>query len=142
MQKVCQKCLHELEVKTTSIKSGFGNLKLHIEGITVYVCPYCGDTTMESTDVLVLQKLSETLGGSGSKGRKQSLVIKEDGREILTLSEVASLLRVSHQTIYNMIKDGRLKGHKVGREWRFIKKDIDAYVLSEKTKSFDELLKV
>ena len=67
---------------------------------------------------------------------------KEDDREILTLSEVASLLRVSHLTIYNMIKDGRLKGHKVGREWRFIKKDIDAYILSEQKQSFDDLLKV
>ena len=76
------------------------------------------------------------------KKRTQSLVTKEDDREILTLSEVASLLRVSHQTIYNMIKDGRLKGHKVGREWRFIKKDIDAYILSEQKQSFDDLLKV
>ena len=142
MKRVCQKCLHELEVKTTSIQSGFGNLKLHIEGITVYVCPCCGDTTLESTDVLVLQKLSETLSESGAKKRTQSLVTKEDDREILTLSEVASLLRVSHQTIYNMIKDGRLKGHKVGREWRFIKKDIDAYILSEQKQSFDDLLKV
>lgn len=129
MQKVCQKCLQELEVKTTSIQSGLGNLKLYIEGITVYVCSYCGDTTMESTDALVFQKLSEAFGEREPKNRTQ---LKEDGHEILTLSEVASLLRVSHQTIYNMIKDGRLKGHKVGREWRFIKKDIDDYVLSKK----------
>lgn len=141
MQKVCPKCLHELEVKSTSIQSGFGNLKLNIEGITVYVCPYCGDTTMESTDALVLQKLSETLRNPEYKKSSPSLVIKEEEREILTLSEVASLLRVSHQTIYNMIKDGRLKGHKVGREWRFIKKDIDAYVLPEQAQSFDHLLK-
>ncbi|MDO4924460.1 MAG: helix-turn-helix domain-containing protein [Turicibacter sp.] len=140
MQKICHKCLHKLEVKTTSIQSGFGNLKLHIEGITVYVCPYCGDTTMESTDALVLQKLSETLNGCEEKKRNQSLIIKEEKREILTLSEVASLLRVSHQTIYNMIKDGRLKGYKVGREWRFIKKDIDTYLLPEKSQSIDHFL--
>ena len=95
---------------------------------------------MESTDALVLQKLSETLNGCEEKKRNQSLIIKEEKREILTLSEVASLLRVSHQTIYNMIKDGRLKGYKVGREWRFIKKDIDTYLLPEKSQSIDHFL--
>ncbi len=140
MQKICHKCLHKLEVKTTSIQSGVGNLKLNIEGITVYVCPSCGDTTMESTDAFVLQKLSETLNGCEVKKRNQSLVIKEEKRQILTLSEVASLLRVSHQTIYNMIKDGRLKGYKVGREWRFIKKEIDDCLLPEKNQSIDHFL--
>ena len=72
MKRVCQKCLHELEVKTTSIQSGFGNLKLHIEGITVYVCPCCGDTTLESTDVLVLQKLSEKTDTIISDKRRRS----------------------------------------------------------------------
>lgn len=48
--------------------------------------------------------------------------------EIMTLYEVGDLLRVSNQTIYNMIRDGRIKGSKVGREWRFLRSDIEAYL--------------
>ncbi len=40
------------------------------------------------------------------------------------MEEVAELLRVSNQTIYNMIKDGRLNASKIGREWRFPKSQI------------------
>jgi excisionase family DNA binding protein len=39
---------------------------------------------------------------------------------------VADLLRVSNQTVYNMIKDGRLHALKIGREWRFMRKDIES----------------
>lgn len=128
MSKVCSKCLHQFEVKTTSIQSGLGNLKVMIEGITVYVCPNCGDTILESTDAFVLQKLKETLDQKNQE-IEVSVAQKEEIPEILTLSEVAKMLRVSHQTIYNMIRDGRLKGYKVGREWRFIKKEVDDYLL-------------
>lgn len=38
---------------------------------------------------------------------------------VLTLTEVASLLRVSHQTVYNLVRDNRLPAVKVGRGWRF-----------------------
>lgn len=45
-----------------------------------------------------------------------------DKPDVLNLTEVADLLRVSNQTIYNMIKDGRIKAIKFGREWRFNRK--------------------
>lgn len=126
MSKVCKKCSQQFEVKTTSIQSGLGTLTVIIEGITIYVCPKCGDTILQSTDALVLQKFKETLDYERSE---VTLKEKDEGPEILTLPEVAKMLRVSHQTIYNMIRDGRLKGYKVGREWRFLKKDMDDYLL-------------
>lgn len=48
--------------------------------------------------------------------------------EILTLEETARYLRVSGQTVYNMIRDGRIKASKVGREWRFLRSDIESYL--------------
>lgn len=48
--------------------------------------------------------------------------------DVLNLEETADFLRVSNQTVYNMIRDGRIKAHKVGREWRFFRSDIAAYV--------------
>ena len=48
--------------------------------------------------------------------------------DILTLKETAQYLRVTKQTVYNMIKKGRIKAHKVGREWKFFMSDIMAYL--------------
>ena len=55
----------------------------------------------------------------------------------INLDETADYLRVSNQTVYNMIKDGRIKAYKVGREWKFLRADIMAYLESA---SSDRLL--
>lgn len=39
-------------------------------------------------------------------------------------------MRVSRQTVYNMIKDRRIKAYKVGREWRFFRSNIMEYLES------------
>ena len=44
----------------------------------------------------------------------------------LNVTETADLLRVSTQTVYNMIKSGRLPAVKFGREWRFLRKNIES----------------
>lgn len=44
--------------------------------------------------------------------------------EVMTLEEVAKMLRVSEQTIYELARSGNLPGRKVGREWRFLKHSI------------------
>ncbi len=44
--------------------------------------------------------------------------------EILTTSEVAVLLRVNVRTIYRLAEKGAIPGNKIGRSWRFIKKDV------------------
>ena len=50
--------------------------------------------------------------------------------DILTLKETAEYLRVSRQTVYNVIKDRRIKAYKVGREWRFFRSNIMEYLES------------
>lgn len=50
--------------------------------------------------------------------------------DILNLNETADYLRVSKQTVYNMIKDGRIKAYKVGREWKILRSDIVEYLES------------
>lgn len=44
--------------------------------------------------------------------------------EILTPSEVASLLKIHVNTVYRLVDEGLIPGNKIGRNWRFIKKDI------------------
>lgn len=118
MSMKCYICDHEMEEKITSINTGWGDYKLTVNGVSAYVCPECGEMVLDSKDSSMLQKLSRSLEDTEAE-------IKPD---VLNLTEVADLLRVSNQTIYNMIKDGRIKAVKFGREWRFNRKDIDAYI--------------
>jgi excisionase family DNA binding protein len=39
--------------------------------------------------------------------------------EVLTVQELAALLRVTPPVIYRLVKDGKLPGRKVGGRWRF-----------------------
>lgn len=47
-----------------------------------------------------------------------------EGR-LLTVSEVAELLRINKSTVYRMAKQGRLPATRVGRQWRFRKSVLD-----------------
>jgi len=49
-----------------------------------------------------------------------------DKNSLLTVQEVANLLRVHKNTIYNMIHDGRLKAFRVGRAWRIKSENVEA----------------
>ena len=44
----------------------------------------------------------------------------------LTVPEVAKLLRMSRQTIYNMVKTGDIPHFRVGNKVRFNRADLDA----------------
>jgi putative molybdopterin biosynthesis protein len=44
----------------------------------------------------------------------------------LTVPEVAKMLRMSRQTIYNMVKAGDIPHFRVGNKVRFNRADIDA----------------
>ncbi len=44
--------------------------------------------------------------------------------KIITPSQVAALLQVHVRTIYRLAEKGVIPGNKIGRSWRFRKKDI------------------
>jgi putative molybdopterin biosynthesis protein len=44
----------------------------------------------------------------------------------LTVQEVAKLLRMSRQTIYNLIREGAIPHFRIGNKVRFNRADIDA----------------
>ena len=46
----------------------------------------------------------------------------------LTTEEVLDYLQVNLRTIYRLIKAGKIPAVRVGRQWRFRKKDIDAWL--------------
>ena len=47
---------------------------------------------------------------------------------LLTTKDVQELLKVDRITIYRMLKDGRLTGIRVGSQWRFSQKEVQAMI--------------
>jgi len=45
--------------------------------------------------------------------------------ELLTTRQVQDLLKVDRITIYRMLQDGRLKGVKIGQQWRFPRREVE-----------------
>jgi excisionase family DNA binding protein len=50
----------------------------------------------------------------------------------LTTEEVLEYLQVNLRTVYRLIKAGKLPALRVGRQWRFRKRDIDAWLESQR----------
>lgn len=46
--------------------------------------------------------------------------------DFLTARQVQEILKVDRITVYRMLNDGRLKGSKIGQQWRFSRRDVDA----------------
>ncbi len=59
--------------------------------------------------------------------------------KLLTAKQVQELLHVDRTTIYRMLKDGRLKGIKVGSQWRFSAEQVETLLSVGKSKKDEEI---
>lgn len=59
--------------------------------------------------------------------------------KILNVKQVQEMLSLSERTIFRLISQGKIKGFKAGREWRFEQKDIEAYIERQRKEAEDEL---
>ncbi len=119
MNKIkCNNCHGDMVEKETQIKAGWGEYKLTIDGVKGFVCEDCGEKIYASQEIQMVENISKSMAESKNI----------DKPEYLNVSETADLLRVSNQTIYNMIKAGRIKAVKFGREWRFLRKNIESLI--------------
>jgi excisionase family DNA binding protein len=48
--------------------------------------------------------------------------------QLLTVAEVADLLRVSNMTVYRLIKAGQIGAIRVGKNYRIPQHDLDTYL--------------
>jgi excisionase family DNA binding protein len=53
--------------------------------------------------------------------------------EILTVQEVAALLKVADKTVYTMAQRGEIPAFKVRGHWPFRRTDIDAWIQEQTT---------
>lgn len=112
------KTSHRQVIETAS----WGKYSIQIDGVGADVCDQCGEKYYSQEDAKVMQHIAEALSDS-------TQLIKTQGTEvILNITETANILKVSNQSVYNMIKDGRIRAKKIGREWRFLKSEIEAMI--------------
>lgn len=53
--------------------------------------------------------------------------------EIMTLPEVANLLKIAEKTVYTMSQRSEIPAFKVRGQWRFKRSDIDDWIESQKS---------
>ena len=53
----------------------------------------------------------------------------------LTTEEVLEYLQINLRTVYRLIKAGKIPAIRVGRQWRFRKADLDAWLTNQQTPS-------
>src|SRR5215470_9767635 len=58
----------------------------------------------------------------------------------LTTEEVLEYLQVNLRTVYRLIKAGKIPAVRVGRQWRFRKRDIDAWLDSQRPRSGSRMM--
>ena len=54
---------------------------------------------------------------------------------LLTVNEVADLLRVSRMTVYRLIKTGDMPAIRVGRNYRLREEDVHRYLMERYTEA-------
>ena len=121
MERICFKCNSKMKEEIRELEISRNGYTLKLNGIKAYVCPNCGQIVYNSNDVKMMEKLCLAMSETQINESEINL----------NVSELPEALRVSNQTIYNMIKDGRLKPIKIGKEWRFMKKDIQSLLGEE-----------
>jgi excisionase family DNA binding protein len=50
--------------------------------------------------------------------------------DVLTAKEVAELLHLPKSTVYDLARRGVLPAHRVGRAWRFVRQEIEQWLLA------------
>jgi excisionase family DNA binding protein len=54
---------------------------------------------------------------------------------LLTVGEVAHVMRVSNMTVYRLIKSGQLAAVRVGKNYRIRRRDVDRYLSDRAVRS-------
>jgi excisionase family DNA binding protein len=48
--------------------------------------------------------------------------------DVLSVREVARYLKLNEQTIYRLARNGKIPASKIGRQWRFSRREVEALI--------------
>jgi len=89
---------------------------------------------------MATRKKSSTVKPSGKKSVKKSeekktietgLARAHEPGDLIDMHEAIELLKTTRPTFYRWLRSGKIKGMKVGRQWRFYRDDIDRFLKGE-----------
>lgn len=63
----------------------------------------------------------------------------DSNREILNVEEAAAYLGVSTKTFQKVLREGEMPGRKVGREWKFSRRALEAWIGAGRSRDFLDL---
>jgi excisionase family DNA binding protein len=88
------------------------------------------DATGRRKQSLVSELLADrlTVARPLSVGRVEVTSTPDVGDEVLTLAEVATLLKVSTDAVQSRAEEGELPGRRFGKEWRFARMAVLAWL--------------
>jgi excisionase family DNA binding protein len=72
-------------------------------------------------------KAKEVQGARERLGTREGREEREE-RETLTMAEAIARLKTTRATFYRWLRAGRIKGMKVGRQWRFYARDVERFL--------------
>jgi excisionase family DNA binding protein len=58
--------------------------------------------------------------------------------EILNIKEVSAYLKIPVSTVYKLVQNGKVPAIKVGKHWRFMKRDLDLLFEQKAMETFRE----
>jgi excisionase family DNA binding protein len=64
---------------------------------------------------------------------KRIAIRKTELRSLLTVNEVAEILRMHSVTVYRFVKRGVIPGFKVGNTWRISKASLDRWLSEDRS---------
>jgi len=57
--------------------------------------------------------------------------------DILTIKDVAEMLKLTEKTAYRLVSDREIPGFKVGGSWRFSRKELEKWIAEQNNKPGD-----
>ena len=53
-----------------------------------------------------------------------------EGATVLTVRQVAAFLKVGREAVFKLLNEGKLKGARIGHDWRVLRTELDRFLLS------------
>jgi excisionase family DNA binding protein len=57
--------------------------------------------------------------------------VKTDEVKVLTVRELAEMLRIGRRQAYELLRDGKVKGVRIGRTWRVSREAVEEFLNGE-----------
>jgi len=67
----------------------------------------------------------------GPRGRTAAQAEVDDSREVIDMNQAMEILKTTRPTFSRWLRAGKIKGFKVGRQWRFYRDDVERFMKGE-----------